>query len=633
VSPALSSGGRIPSGRRWHLVCMPWQSLGMPSLAMALVAGILESAAPGIEVTEHFLNIEWAEFLERRSGGQITPGHVQAIADNGIEFGLGDWVFSGALYGDPGFHKKEMLQFAADRGATVGKAAGMRALAGEFTEMVAAHLVAAGPAIVGFTSTFMQNVPSLAVAARVKSLAPGTVIVFGGANCDGPMGAALHRNHPFIDYVVRGEAEMVLPELACRLLEGSADMTGLDGVCWWRGGESVANLQIKPLVPAERFAAPDYGAWYERLDSSPISSQVTPFLVVEGSRGCWWGAKHHCTFCGLNDATIAHRSKPADRVLQEIMRLAAEYRVLDFITADNIMAPEYYGTLLNELAAADFDLRIHFELKANVTEEQIAALAAAGLVMVQFGIESFSTRVLRLMRKGLTGAAAVRVLRDALDHGVTVGWNYLYGFPGEHDEDYLHVIGQMPALTHLQPCLHGEAVRIELTRFSPLFEDPGLGFRDRSPAGFYRHAYDLPERELQDLAYYWDTPDAGITGDTEERLNKAIAGWTRDFPVSSLHMAADNGSAVFLADRRAGWQHRDIELTGWQRAAYLALRRPRSRASLQKALAAAGEAAAGEDLGPWLTCMVEQGLVFRDDTRPARHVALATRRVNAKLAR
>jgi hypothetical protein len=50
--------------------------------------------------------------------------------------------------------------------------------------------------VVGFTSTFAQNVASLALARRVADLHRSSAIVFGGANCEGEMGLGLHRCFP-----------------------------------------------------------------------------------------------------------------------------------------------------------------------------------------------------------------------------------------------------------------------------------------------------------------------------------------------------------------------------------------------------------------------------------------------------
>jgi ribosomal peptide maturation radical SAM protein 1 len=610
-----------PPGTGVHLVSMPWHGLGMPSLALALVRGTMARSHPQLTVTEHFANILWAEYLQAATSGSLSPEDYDEITNSGIVFGLGDWVFAGALYQDPGWRLPELTAFADRYGYDISNAMQMRALADGFCQAMAGEIVAAEPLIVGFTTTFMQNVPSLALARRIKEKSPSTIIVFGGANCDGAMGAALHRNHPFVDYVVRGEAELVFPKLLDAIITGSTPH-GIDGVCWWLDGTSVANPQLHPAVPAGSLADISYDAWHEKFTQSVVREYVEPWIIVEGSRGCWWGEKHHCTFCGLNDATLGFRGKPADRFWAELSELVARYQILDVITSDNIMSVDYFRDLLPRIAATGWDLRVHFEMKANITEEQIQSLAAAGIVMVQFGIENFSTRVLRLMDKGIDGATAVRVLRDSVNHGVSVAWNYLYGFPGEDAADYRSVIAQLPALVHLQPPTEG-CMRISLQRFSPYFERPELGFAARTPASFYAHVYDLPEQEVRDIAYYFDCPDRGISGDTENDLHRALGWWRRHFQESSLHIAHDDDRVLVIEDRRAGWPPRTIELTGWRRDAYRGLRKPSRAEKLRQRL---NEAA---DTDSWLAGMREQGLVFCDD---GRWVALATDQVHAKLS-
>lgn len=624
--PANGSSAALP-GLRFHLVSMPWHGLGMTPLALSQVRGTLALSHPQATVTEHFCNISFAEYLLTQSGGKITPHHYHDVADNGIPLGLGDWVFAGALYGDASWRYSEMQRLAARNSTDIAIACEMRGLADGFVETVASDIAMTRPDVVGFTTTFMQSVPSLALAKRIKEKSPGTVIIFGGANCDGPMGAALHRNHRFVDYVVRGEAEQVLPLLTDRVTSGS-DAAGLDGVCWWRGGESIANPQSHPAVPADLIPDASYDAWHAAFTASPVREYVSPWLVIEGSRGCWWGQLHHCRFCGLNDATINFRSRPAEHFWSELSRLVTRYQILDVITSDNIMSTAYFTDLLPRLARSGWDLRIHYELKANVTEKQIASLAAAGLVMVQFGIENFSSNVLKIMNKGVDGTTAIRVLRDAQDHGITVEWNYLYGFPGERDDDYRDVIRQIPALVHLQPPLQGAGSRIDLQRFSPYFERPELGFPERRPADFYDLIYDLPPDEIRDLAYYFDCPDAGIGTAVESALNEALADWSRAFPNSSL-VAEPGPDTLVLADNREGWPRRRIELTDWQRHAYHELKRPRSTESLRTWLAEFGVRLSDRQLRAWLAGMRGQGLVFHDD---GKWVALATTRHHAKLA-
>ncbi|MBC6462653.1 RiPP maturation radical SAM C-methyltransferase [Actinomadura sp. HBU206391] len=600
------------------LAAMPWQAVNRPSLPIGLLHGLVRRERPEIEVAEYHGCIRWVEFLLAASAGALGTGEYADVADNGVFYGLGDWVFAGGLYDDPAWTVEEMRAYAEAEDVDISLPLQMRSFVPGFLEAAAAEVLASDPDVVGFTSTFMQNGPSLALARRLKRLRPEIQIVFGGANCDGPMGAALHRNHPFVDYVVRGEGEAVFPALLDRI-EAGEDPAGVPGVCWWDGDRSVANPQAAHPVPPGMLPTPDFDAWHETLEQSPVREHVTPQLVLEGSRGCWWGEKHQCTFCGLNGSLIAFRARPADRFWEELKGMVERYQILDVVPVDNILDMQAFRTLLPKMAEADWDLRMHYEVKSNLRTEQVEALAAAKIVTVQPGIESLNGRVLKIMDKGVDGATNVRLLRDCEDNHVTVAWNYLYGFPGERAEDYRHVIEQMDALVHLPP--PENASRIALERFSPYFERPELGFARRAPAAYYRHVYALEEAELADLAYFFTCDDAGISDDVAAELRAAIARWRRDYPYSFL-VADDQGDRIIIDDRRRGYPRSLHHLSGWRTDAYRALGRRRSAASLHAMLTAQGHTVNEPAVGAWLRGAMRHGLVFNDGSG---YVALATR--------
>ena len=62
-------------------------------------------------------------------------------------------------------------------------------------------------------------------------------------------------------------------------------------------------------------------ATISRPEQTTVLRRVVPTLLFETSRGCWWGAKSHCTFCGLNGETMAFRSKSPRRALDELEQL------------------------------------------------------------------------------------------------------------------------------------------------------------------------------------------------------------------------------------------------------------------------------------------------------------------------
>jgi ribosomal peptide maturation radical SAM protein 1 len=599
------------------LAAMPWQTVYRPSLPLGLLHSLVLRDRPDTHVVEYHGSIRWVEHLLSATGGRLGAAEYTRIADSGVLHGLGDWVFAGSLYGDSRWRRDDVKIYAKAHEIDIADIIAMQPLAAEFVRTAAMEILACSPDVVGLSTTFMQNVPSLALARQLKELNPDVAIIFGGANCDGSMGHALHRNHPFVDYVVRGEAEPVL----CALLDHIADGTqpgDVPGVCWWQGSDSVANPQLTRGVPPGSIPIPTFDAWHSSLESSTVREYVSPELVIESSRGCWWGEKHQCTFCGLNGSLIGFRSKPPQRFVAELRELVERYQILDVVTVDNILDMNYLRSVIPELIELDWDLRLHYEIKSNLRTDQVEALASAGVVIVQPGIESLNSRVLKLMDKGVDGATNVRLLRDCESSDITVEWNYLYGFPGETAEDYLGVIDQIPFLVHLQP--PSGVARIVLERFSPYFERPELGFLRREPATFYQHVYDVPPGELDDLVYYFEAPERGIRGALVETLEAALRGWQDAYPYSTL-IATGDESEIVIDDRRMGRSPICHRLTGWQAEVYRALARPRDLRAVQKWLEDRGNDVSAAQLALWLDNLREHGLVFTD---AGTHVALAT---------
>ncbi|MFI1094180.1 RiPP maturation radical SAM C-methyltransferase [Streptomyces sp. NPDC020917] len=610
---------------RIALVSMPWHLLATPSLPLGILQVQTDQCRSRHEVRSHFLNLRWAEYLYEVTDGAITPHDYDYVANIGVWHGMGDWVFTSALYGTPHWRRERFRAHLAENSLDPGKSEVMAEHAADFITMLAREIVATGPDVIGFSSTFQQNVPSLAMARSIKELAPDIPVLFGGGNCDAPMGPALQRNFPFVDYVISGEAERSYVQFIDHL-DGVLPVEEVSGLSWsTKDGATVTNPPRAPQ-PMNEVPCPDYDSYFSTLEKSPIRSLVKPTLLYEAARGCWWGEKHTCTFCGLNGLTMKYRSRSPDQVRLHLQALVERHRILDIVAVDNILDMDYLRTLLPELAAADMDLNFYYEVKSNLGEADIAMLRSAGLVHIQPGIENLSSDVLKIMNKGVHATQNIRLLRMCEESDVTVDWNYLYGFPGEREDHYTTVVDQLPALVHLQP--PAGAVRILLERYSPYFQRPELGFLRRRPAALYDHVYDLPEAELHDLVYQFDTPAMGIGDTAATRLRMAIETWHDGYAGSSLVLHHDGQESPVLVDRRVGWPTCEIRLeTGAQAAAYEVLRTPRNPRALRERLAAQGHDREAAEIGSWLGAWKDQGLVFEEG---GRFVALATNRPSIK---
>ena len=160
--------------------------------------------------------------------------------------------------------------------------------------------------------------------------------------------------------------------------------------------------------------------------------------------------------------------------------------------------------MLPELAKIDHGMEIFYEIKSNVTFENTRLLRDSGIVWVQPGIESLSTPILKLMKKGVTGLQNVRLLKWAAQLGIGVSWNLLYGFPGEAPGEFDRMAQLLPALSHLQPP-YIEACQVRVHRFSPLFVNPDAeGLINVRPAAAYQAIYPFEPEVVARMAYYFE---------------------------------------------------------------------------------------------------------------------------------
>lgn len=615
------------------LVSMPWAALNVPSLALGILSARLRDAVPEAAVDSLYVNIDCAEWLTAVLADARLADY-EFFASDSYFLGCGDWAFSSALYGDPAWRVEEFADQIgprlSDRELEVCHR--IHARAPEFIAQQADELLRMQPDLVCFTTTFQQNVASLALARRLKELDPGIRIVMGGANCDGDQGKAVHEAFDFVDFIVRGEGELAFPALVRGLLE-EGDLSGIPGLCWRTDTSAGVNPMTDLLLPPAQIPMPDYDAYFARLARMPaaVRSWFEPQLVIESARGCWWGEKHHCTFCGLNGSAMTFRSKPAEVFTGELEQLARRHKILDFYAVDNILDMAYLETAVRSLADGVNDYRIMYEIKSNMKFAQLQRLRDAGIATVQPGVESLSTAVLKIMDKGVTGTQNVRFLRDAESLGVSVIWNYLCGFPGERDEHYTTIIEQFPALHHLEP--PGATLRISLERFSPYFNRPELGIHARGPDRQYSIIYDLPERQLYDLAYLFDYEPCGIDRQQAQLLGEHIDRWRTRHAGSTLTYR-DLGEHIELENTRPGFDWQTVDLIAPEAAQlFRELDQPRTVGSLRRSLSASHivpEDHCEQTVRALLDEWTDLGLLFTDD---GRYVHVATSADNQWLCR
>ena len=480
---------------------MPFGSIANPSIGISLLAEGLRRS--GVQCDVHYLNLRFAARIGTTNYAEISNrSPMTALA--------GEWLFRSSLFGgdcsesDWDYVKQVLMKdFSGYFTPNVLlQLFDVRDEVGAFLDECVRSIDWSIYSLVGFSTTFQQNVASLALAKRLKQARQDLIIVFGGANCGAEMGAALHRNFRFIDFVCSGEGDRAFLALVRALDKGESPIQTIDGIVSRSGSDTILPRRIVwPIQDLDELPYPSYDDYFDQLRQTGLDQVIKPLTPFETSRGCWWGAKNHCTFCGLNGQTLSYRSKSQDRAFHEVLSLADRYGK-NIVCVDNIFDLHYLQSFFPKLAEAKRGLSFYFDTKVNLTKGQMRVLRQAGVTHLEPGIESLSTHVLQLMRKGCDTLQNIRCLRWAKQYNITVEWNILYGFPGEDPADYAAMASLIPYLHHLEPPIYVSNIRMD--RHSPYFNNPGaFGLSNLRPYPAYAYVYALPERELFDLAYYF----------------------------------------------------------------------------------------------------------------------------------
>jgi ribosomal peptide maturation radical SAM protein 1 len=295
-------------------------------------------------------------------------------------------------------------------------------------------------------------------------------------------------------------------------------------------------MSTETLNNLDEIPIPNYDDYFSEIKSVDYSKYFNLRLLFESSRGCWWGERHHCTFCGLNGETMKHRSKSFQRVISELEEFESKYSGHTISVVDNILDMGYFKDLIPELKSNNKKYDLFYEVKANLKKEQISALSDVGIRMIQPGIESLSSEVLKEMNKGVSALQNIQLMKWSKEAGVLPIWNFLWGFPKERPEEYKKMNTIADKIFHLSPPKSYATIRID--RFSPNHSEyKKMGYDEIYPYPSYKYVYSsLSDDTINNLAYFFDykSPNKENVPVYTKELSLKIKEWNIAFDESEL---------------------------------------------------------------------------------------------------
>jgi ribosomal peptide maturation radical SAM protein 1 len=602
------------------LINMPFANLAMPSIALTQLKTVVENRFKNqVSVDVYYLNHDFANYM-----GLDFYDLIIESADS-QNAGLGDWFFRQTAFPDlpnnTGVYLSRYFPFRTEQMNTLkSRVLEKRRGLDRFLESLISKYGLDQAQLVGFTSMFMQSAACFSLARKIKECNSKLTIVVGGANCESPMGQVIVKYVEPIDYVFSGPALKSFPEFVDHCLDQQVWEGGsIKGVFTkknylFQSGPEAIGEELSIDVPIDL----DYRPFLHTLAENFSQSEIEPILLFETSRGCWWGERAHCTFCGLNGMSMAYRAMSPNLALKQfesLFEFAPKVSRLEAV--DNILPKSYLQEVL-PLVKTPENMSIFYEVKADLSESDVQVLAKARVKFIQPGIESLATSTLKLMKKGTSAFRNLSLLKFCATYGVEPAWNLLIGFPGEGEEVYKKYVDDIPLLTHLPPPTGVYPVRFD--RYSPYFMKSKEYGLDLHPVDYYSLIYPFPEEALDNLAYYFADFHIGAEyaqtmskwiGRIKERVDRWVDAWKNNGHVPPELLLCGNGDKSMINDSRSGQvkEYRIGEVSG--RILNFLAGKPKRVGDVAREF---GDVA-GFDASTEVAFLRERGLVFQEEDR------------------
>lgn len=284
------------------------------------------------------------------------------------------------------------------------------------------------PSLVGVT-TMTPNLHGALEACQVAKSA-GTKVVLGGPHTELFPTECL--SFDFIDYVILGEGELAMVQLAEALEEGLS-LDTIEGLCYRGIKEAILINKVAIIKDVNSLPWPARHLLPMDKYSSIIGLHPTTTMIT--SRGC----PFRCSFCYKQEIDKKIRFREATDVVDEMEMLVKNYKIKEIMFYDDVftLKKEHVYGICEEILKRGLHVKWEAPTRADcVTADMLDLMAKSGCLRVRFGIESGDRDILKLMGKQSNIEIAIKAVEAAKRAGLQTFAYFIVGYLHESQAQF-----------------------------------------------------------------------------------------------------------------------------------------------------------------------------------------------------
>jgi len=291
------------------------------------------------------------------------------------------------------------------------------------------------PDILVIDSSFPSLNNDIGVARAVKAVCPAIMTVLVGPPTS--QYAAQILEHAAIDIVARLEYDFTLQALA-RVLEGSKDLSSVDGISFRINGEIIHNPDRAFSTSADLDTIPFVSKVYKKylhIEDYFLGQSLYPEVQIFTGRGC----PNQCTFCAWPQTLTGrrYRVRSISSVLDEFAWIEANLKVKEVFFEDDTftISKERVLEFCKGYQERGLSVTWSCNARANTLDfETMQAMKKANCRLLIAGYESGVDSILLAIKKGITTDQIRTFAEDARKARLLVHGDFIIGLPGETKE-------------------------------------------------------------------------------------------------------------------------------------------------------------------------------------------------------
>lgn len=291
------------------------------------------------------------------------------------------------------------------------------------------------PDILVIDSSFPSLNNDIGVARAVKAVCPAITTVLVGPPAS--QYATQILGHAAIDIVARLEYDFTLQALA-RVLEGSKDLSSVDGISFRINGEIIHNPDRAFSTSADLDTIPFVSKVYKKylhIEDYFLGQSLYPEVQIFTGRGC----PNQCTFCAWPQTLTGrrYRVRSISSVLDEFAWIEANLKVKEVFFEDDTFTISKDRVLEFCKGYQDRGLSVTWSCNARANSldlETMQAMKKANCRLLIAGYESGVDSILQAIKKGITTDQIRTFAENARKAGLLVHGDFIIGLPGETKE-------------------------------------------------------------------------------------------------------------------------------------------------------------------------------------------------------